>query len=79
MPIHTNEFSGRAYVTYVCTACGKDVDADDAVWVNPDTGEATTGDNGKPYHVDCAPPEHDDGDDGYTPNAGVSRKERQDT
>jgi len=34
------------------------VHVDDAVWVNPKTGEATTGDEGKAYHVSCAPAQH---------------------
>ena len=33
---------------------------DDAVWVDPHTGVATTGDAGRPYHVSCAPPEKED-------------------
>lgn len=38
-----------------CVWCGKALDEEDAVWVDPDTGDATTGDAGKPYHVACAP------------------------
>ena len=50
-------------VRYRCAACEAEVCADDTVWVDPNTGEATTGDAGKPYHVDCAPSEHDADDD----------------
>lgn len=38
-----------------CKWCGDLVDADDAVWIDPETGDATTGDKGAPYHVACAP------------------------
>ena len=57
--IYINEFSGRAYTTHICAACGKEIDDDDTVWVDPSTGEATTGDRGQPFHVDCAPEEQD--------------------
>jgi len=60
MKIHTNPFSGRADVTYKCQECGDEVGQDDAVWVDPHTGVATTGDAGRPYHVSCAPPEKED-------------------
>ena len=40
---------------YLCDECNKIVHVDDAVWVNPKTGEATTGDEGRPFHVECAP------------------------
>lgn len=40
---------------YRCYNCQCWVDQEDVVWVNPKTGEATTGDNGKPYCVSCAP------------------------
>ena len=40
-----NQFeNGRATVQYRCFACG----------------EATTGDGGEPFHVECAPPENDE-------------------
>lgn len=38
-----------------CFLCANPIDEQEAVWVDPDTGEATTGDSGKPYHVACAP------------------------
>lgn len=41
--------------TFLCWECGIPVDEDDAVWVDPFTGEATTGESGAPYHVPCAP------------------------
>lgn len=47
-------------MTWKCFGCGKDVDGDDAVWVNPNTLEATTGPKGCPYHVECAPSEYVD-------------------
>ena len=40
---------------YRCEACGKRVEEDDAVWIAPLTREATTGEDGRPYHVECAP------------------------
>jgi hypothetical protein len=40
-----------------CRACGRVVDVEDAVWIDPSTTKATTGDNGAPYHVECAPEE----------------------
>jgi len=43
---------------YHCELCGDMVHVDDAVWVNPKNGEATTGDEGKAYHVSCAPAQH---------------------
>lgn len=43
-----------------CAECRAPIDEEDAVWVNPASGEATTGDAGKPYHVECAPTQHPD-------------------
>ena len=45
--------------TYKCHECGEDIEEDEVVWVDPDTGEATTGDSGRAYHVECAPEETD--------------------
>ena len=58
MKTKINQFeNGRATVEYHCFKCGKMVDADDAVFINPSTGEATTGDGGEPFHVECGPSE----------------------
>jgi hypothetical protein len=43
---------------YHCECCGNMVHVDDAVWINPNNGQATTGDEGRPYHVHCAPEQH---------------------
>lgn len=45
---------------YMCHKCHKWMDADDAVWVVPSTGEASTGDGSKPFHVKCCPPDQSD-------------------
>jgi hypothetical protein len=42
-----------------CAACGLPVPQDDAVWVDP-AGAATTGDQGRPYHVECCPAQDDE-------------------
>ncbi len=48
----------RIYIEeWKCAACGKWIDSEDEVWINPETTEATTGDQGAPFHVDCAPEE----------------------
>lgn len=46
-----------------CAGCGKDMGEDEIVWVDPTTGEATW-ENGLPYHVECAPPQHPEDNDG---------------
>jgi hypothetical protein len=51
----TNKFNGRAVTKYRCFACGEWNIDDETVWINPENGEATTGEKGKPYCVDCAP------------------------
>lgn len=38
-----------------CANCGKWIDAEEVVWIDPETGDATTSEMGKPFHVDCAP------------------------
>ena len=43
--------------TVECHECGKPVELDDSIWVDPNTGEATTGERGRPFHVECAPGE----------------------
>lgn len=53
-----NQEREEAMLTYACAGCPRQVPEDDAVWVNPETGEATTGDGGRPYHVSCAPAQH---------------------
>lgn len=45
----------QAQVKLSCFLCAQAVEEQDAVWVDPDTGEATTGEKGRPYHVACAP------------------------
>ena len=44
---------------YKCEECGEWMDQDEVVWVNPATGEATTGDEGQPFHDCCAPEEYE--------------------
>lgn len=46
-----------------CHGCRLAVADDDAVWVDPKTGAATTGSKGRPYHVACAPEQLGDVDD----------------
>jgi hypothetical protein len=46
--------------SYKCAECGKQVDSEDTVWIDPKTGEATTGEKGNPYHVECAPNQRED-------------------
>lgn len=41
-----------------CAECKGDVDPEDTVWINPSTGEASTGEGAKAYHVRCAPEQH---------------------
>jgi hypothetical protein len=41
-----------------CAECRAPVNDDDAVWVDPETKAATTGESGKPFHVGCAPEQH---------------------
>ena len=48
------EDARRRYHT--CACCGKAVEVEETVWVNPTTREATV-ENGSPYHVECAPGE----------------------
>lgn len=43
-----------------CYECKEWVNEEDTVWVNPQTGEATTGEDGKPFHVECAPEQEGD-------------------
>jgi len=38
-----------------CYECRGELFFIEAVWVNPLTGEATTGDGGEAFHVECAP------------------------
>jgi len=53
-----DEFSGRIYrVEWKCAACGEWESEEEVVWIDPQTGEATTSDRGSPFHVDCAPEE----------------------
>ena len=40
-----------------CWWCGGGLAEEEAVWVDPDTGEATTSGRGRAYHVACAPNE----------------------
>ena len=47
----------RKPVMLTCYRCENPVPEDDAVFVNPYTGVATTGPLGEPYHTRCAPPE----------------------
>ena len=64
--VTSDDTNPRIYSTeYKCYECGLWVDQDDAVWIDPKTGIATTGDEGKPYHIDCAPEEenYDDSKD----------------
>ena len=42
---------------YTCYECGAPVDEDDTVWIDPASRQATTGDDGRSYHVECAPGE----------------------
>jgi len=56
--IITDDQNPRIYRTeYRCFECGLWIDQDDVVWIDPKTGRATTGDEGKPFHIDCAPEE----------------------
>lgn len=41
--------------TYTCHDCGGDVEADDAVHIDPET--TRTDGNVRPFHVECAPEE----------------------
>lgn len=42
-----------------CYVCGDSLlDDDEIVWVDPDTLEATTGDGGEPFCIECAPAEY---------------------
>lgn len=43
-----------------CNLCGNVVIEEERVWVDPITGRATTGDKGRPFHVECAPEEKAD-------------------
>ena len=45
---------------YKCAECGEWVDQENVVWVNPATGEASTGDAGRPFHEGCAPEEEEE-------------------
>lgn len=42
-------------IIYSCFGCGQDVPEDDAVWIDPSDGRATT--TGVSFHVECAPPQ----------------------
>jgi hypothetical protein len=55
--IINSKFTNREYKEYLCPICGNWNVEDGVVWVNPETGEATTGDSGMPYCVGCAPEE----------------------
>lgn len=48
--------------TPVCFECHKGIDEEDVVWIDPSTGDATTSDKGKPFHVECAPAQHKEED-----------------
>jgi len=41
-----------------CDCCKEWMTEDDAVWINPNTLEASTGDSALPYHVKCAPEQY---------------------
>ena len=51
----TDGFSGRTFDESKCADCGEWMSDDEVVWINPATGETTTGEFGKPYHDYCAP------------------------
>ena len=45
----------RIHITeYKCAVCGEWIDEEDTVWLDAD-GEASTADDAKAYHLDCAP------------------------
>ena len=44
---------------YRCKGCGLWVAEDETVWIDKYTGNASTGDNSEPWHVDCAPEQDD--------------------
>jgi hypothetical protein len=41
----------------ICWDCKTEIEKNDEVWIDPVTTKATTSDEGKPYHVMCAPNE----------------------
>ena len=40
---------------YICEGCKKTVDEESAIWLNPETKEATSGPAGRAYHIACNP------------------------
>lgn len=43
--------------SWICQICEDYIEDDEVVWVDPKTGAADQ-ENGFPYHVECAPPQH---------------------
>ena len=43
---------------HACFGCRQAVEEDETVWIDPKTGAATTGKDGQPFHVGCAPEQH---------------------
>jgi hypothetical protein len=60
-----------------CYECRGELYFIEAVWVDPTTGKATTGDGGEPFHVKCAPAQHPE--DGNHGDAHQGRDERDAT